>query len=29
LVINVISKIREAGIENVNLVATPQMRKKK
>jgi len=29
LVINVISKIREVGIENVNLVATPQMRKKK
>jgi biopolymer transport protein TolR len=29
LVINAISKIREAGIENVGLVATPQMKKKK
>lgn len=28
LVIDVISKIREVGIENVALVATPQMRKK-
>jgi biopolymer transport protein TolR len=28
LVINVISKIREIGIENVGLVATPQSRKK-
>lgn len=29
LVINVISRIREVGIENVALVAAPQMRKKK
>jgi biopolymer transport protein TolR len=29
LVINAISKIREAGIENVGLVATPQMKRKK
>jgi biopolymer transport protein TolR len=28
LVINVISKIREIGIENIGLVATPQVRKK-